>query len=275
MGLFRSSWANGVRGLIVVFIIMSVVFIGISLWQTTSRVSLAPLAESQTQVTHKFSYFVEQSNPSSAQTIASQLDAFTTSSPDDIPFDLGNNTYWVLLSITNPSDQAIDLVLHLDNAMLFEPVAFDVNSLVSNQDQSLEEVIIRGQVFPRLEIMLPANNQRSLLLKLKAVGPPNIPLILYEQSVFANKTQLTLVLYGAFIAVILVMAVYNLVLFAAIKDVVYVLYVGYLLSSLIVLGSVIGFGYLIFPPEVQHFINQHSLFFHALLQSFFAVHQYR
>ena len=58
----------------------------------------------------------------------------------------------------------------------------------------------------------------------------------------------------------ILMAMYNLVLFFAIKDKVYLLYIGYLLSAFFVLSGLTGFGYLIFSTETQLFVNKYLLF---------------
>ena len=64
------------------------------------------------------------------------------------------------------------------------------------------------------------------------------------------------------------MSAYNFVLYFAIKDKVYLVYIGYLLSSFIVLAGVTGYGYLIFSKEIQYLIHQYVMFAHFFLVLF-------
>ena len=52
------------------------------------------------------------------------------------------------------------------------------------------------------------------------------------------------------------MALYNLVLFLGLKDNVYLLYIGYITSVLMMLGVVIGFGHYIWPESILRFLRE-------------------
>lgn len=268
MELIRNYWGKSTRSLMPLLFLLLIVFVCFNLWTTVNSIKTSPLSESHPHITQKFSYFIDEPQNQSVQQLASRLDKFTVATPDEIPFDLGNQVYWVFINLNNKNSEPTELVLHIDNAMLVDSVVYDFDGLIEDSTKEIQTETIVGDVLPSVNLNLLANERRSFMLKLKAAGPPKIPLVFYEVSNFQNKTTYSFVLYGAFIAVILLMALYNLVLFAAIKDIVYLFYIGYLLSSLVVLGSVIGFGYLVFPINIQVFINQHSLFFHYYLVLF-------
>jgi EAL domain-containing protein (putative c-di-GMP-specific phosphodiesterase class I)/GGDEF domain-containing protein len=74
--------------------------------------------------------------------------------------------------------------------------------------------------------------------------------------------------YGAFVGILIIIALYNLVLFFAAKDKVYLLYIGYLLSAFAVLSSLTGYGYFLFSYNVMELLNQYAIFTHFLLVIF-------
>ncbi len=82
---------------------------------------------------------------------------------------------------------------------------------------------------------------------------------------FEQRLMLSQIVYGAFIGILLIMAIYNLVLFFAAKDKVYLIYISYLLSAFVVLSSLTGYGYFLFSNKIMQQLNQYSIFFHFLL----------
>ena len=79
---------------------------------------------------------------------------------------------------------------------------------------------------------------------------------------------LSQLVYGAFVGILIIIALYNLVLFFAAKDKVYLLYIGYLLSAFAVLSSLTGYGYFLFSYNVMELLNQYAIFTHFLLVIF-------
>ena len=80
--------------------------------------------------------------------------------------------------------------------------------------------------------------------------------------------MLSQLVYGAFVGILIIIALYNLVLFFAAKDKVYLLYIGYLLSAFTVLSSLTGYGYFLFSYNVMELLNQYAIFTHFLLVIF-------
>ncbi|WP_413702343.1 EAL domain-containing protein [Psychromonas sp. KJ10-10] len=63
-------------------------------------------------------------------------------------------------------------------------------------------------------------------------------------------------------------ALYNLVLFFAAKDFVYLIYNGYILSSLALMGSVLGYGFYIFPEWLQLVFHKQVVALNCILVIF-------
>lgn len=257
----RSIKAEGAHKILLGVIVVSLCLIVYSLWQSVASSNISPLSQSHPKISQDYRYLIDDSSKYVSADLLHQLDSFVHSKPEEIPYDLSGKTYWVLLNLTNAEQSDLSIVLHVDNAMLAEQAYY----LLSNDNQTLKpietEQSVLSRTFPQVVFKLSRESQVSVLLKLRAGGPSNIPLIAYEQSQFSKKVLFTLAFYGTFVGIMLVMALYNLVLFTAIKDKVYLFYVGYLLSTFVVIGSVTGFGYLIFPDNIQHILNRYSLFF--------------
>ncbi|WP_448212762.1 EAL domain-containing protein [Colwellia sp. MEBiC06753] len=211
------------------------------------------------------SYLIDNNSLLTVEQVVGQLPNFIEEKPSDIPFKLGAESYWLLFTLTNSSDLDAALMLHIDNTMLSD---LEVFAVANEAIMPINQASLHDTAFPYLSIKLPQFSQQQLLLKLKAGGPPTIPLQWYEAEQLQTREALTRLLFGAVIGIFAIMAIYNLIIFAAIKDKVYAIYLGYLISTFLVLATVNGFGYLIFSAELQQVLQHYSLLFHYSLLLF-------
>lgn len=208
-------------------------------------------------------YLIDKSNALSIEQISEKDSTFIPEKINNIPFELSNQTYWVEISIQNNSNQDLPLVLYADNSLLDVFNVYQKRGseyLKSNIFQENENKLTKA--YPHINVELPANKSSMLMVQLQTQGPPNIPLLVISEEKFSQRVLYAQIFYGAFIGIILLMAMYNLVLYFAIKDNVYLLYIGYLLSSFLVLSSLTGFGFLLFTTETQAIINRYLVFLH-------------
>ena len=119
-----------------------------------------------------------------------------------------------------------------------------------------------------MQLQLNQFGHSEYLILVKNSGPPNIPLLLFTPDNFEQRLLLSQLVYGAFVGILIIIALYNLVLFFAAKDKVYLLYIGYLLSAFAVLSSLTGYGYFLFSYNVMELLNQYAIFTHFLLVIF-------
>jgi len=234
-------------------------------------------------ITTSFSYLITKSDHSLKQVLLPDVE-FTEVNRDSLPFSLDNEYYWLSFELKNSSFLNEALLLHVDHVMLstliaFEqvdnaisPSAFDSTQKLTSYDKgnyqqifNLSDANALTKAFPHFPVTVKGNSSNKYLIKINRFGPPNVPIRIYEEKIFENRIQATQFIFSAFIAIAILMTVYNLVLYFAIKDKVYLVYVGYLLSSFIVLSSVNGFGFLIFPDVIQHWLIVNSIPFHFLI----------
>jgi hypothetical protein len=218
----------------------------------------------------QFSYLIDNNTLFSVEDIENRANTFVDVQPNNIPYKLSTDTYWVRIEINNTSSSNEAIVIHADNAKLDLLKIYRLNG---NNDfdlafSSLNKSTMTEKIFPHLALTLKGESQSTVLFQISTLGPPSVPLILYRNNSFYNRVQLTQMMFGAFIGIILLMSAYNIILYFAVKDKVYIVYVGYLLASFIVLSSVNGFGHFLFSEDIQAFININSIFFHYLLTIF-------
>ncbi len=254
--------------LLFAFIVSALLALIYSIWHAASDADSFPISLQDENISQQYSYLVSENSDASVESIVNQ--EFTGVVNRAIPYALDTKDYWIRISVTNNQQQAAELVLHGDNALLAIFDVYDISqSNTINQVYAFDQKNIINKnssklIFPHLELVLSANQTKELLIKIKTFGPPNVPIVLYQKDSFAQYLQLSQLLFGAFIGIMLMFATYNIVLYKALKDKIYLIYLGYLISAFIVLASINGFGYYLFPVNILQFINHHTLFFHYL-----------
>lgn len=207
-----------------------------------------------------YRYFVDKPSEYSIHDYGKFANKLVASAPSDIPFELSDYTYWVQITLKSSAYLDTDLVLYADNNLLD---VFEIYHI--NKQDEFSSIPLAGnhrmaRLYPHIRVELKSGQEQTYLLKIQTQGPPNVPLIIMSEDNFAKHMLYAQVVYGAFIGIVLLMSLYNFVLYFAIKDKVYLIYIGYLVSAFLILSSLTGFGYLIFPQDIQNTINRHLLF---------------
>ena len=270
------SFYNLIRTIFIVAISITLLFIFSNVWTFISNIDELAISKDSSKITSEFGYYIDHENNLS---IGSFLDnkettpLFIDSLASDIPYDLGYQSYWVKIKISNISPITQNLVLLADNSMLEIFNVYEINSnlesatLITQKKPTFEQEKLT-KLFPHIDFELIETSTVQLIAHVKSNGPPNIPLIIFTKENFEDRIDHAQIVFGIFIGMILLMAAYNFVLYFAIKDKVYLVYIGYLLTSFIVLAGVTGYGYLIFSKKVQYFIHEYLLFTHFFLVLF-------
>jgi len=224
--------------------------------------AIEPENTTKNELSVSFSYLIDAKNNISFEEIQTKIGGFTTVQAQDIPYQLANQTYWINIEVNNLTKNKQNLVLYADNTLLdvFTIYQKQKDNLFKSNNVLLENKSKLFSVYPHLPFELQKNQSSNFILQIKTDGPPNVPLLIISEQDFQQRIFYTQIIYGAFIAIILLMAMYNLVLYFAVKDNVYLIYIGYLLSAFFVMSSLTGFGYLIFSPHLQSMINDYLLF---------------
>ena len=235
------------------------------------------------------SYYIDTEVGTQANTVLQEAH-FIDSELGKIPYALADQSYWIKLTLHYPIQKKLlpftstanstktkynngnstvaPIILMAEHSMLQVFDVYRLDSLTSATKIFSKEIKLEHnlqQVYPHTPLPLTPFGHSEFLIHVKNSGPPNIPLLMFTQDNFDQRLMLSQMVYGAFIGILLIMAVYNLVLFFAAKDKVYLLYISYLLSAFVVLSSLTGYGYFVFSNNIMLWLNQHLIFFDFVL----------
>ncbi|WP_440876668.1 EAL domain-containing protein [Thalassotalea sp. PLHSN55] len=256
------------RQIFIYFIIVTILGLIYGIWHSSQQADFLPLTEQSSTIEAKYSYFISRDSVNTQEVLAHE---FSYVDAQDIPFQLDDMTYWIKVELTNKVSAELPLVLHADNAMLED---FSIYQLAQEYNKAVKITLDTNTtqtIFPHLSFNLPAKVTNTYLMKIKTLGPPNVPIVLYHQDNFQQRIQLSQLLFGAFIGIMLMIAAYNVVVYFALKDNIYLIYLGYQLSAFVVLAGINGFGYYLLPVSIQQHLNDQIIFFHYLLAIFLLV----
>lgn len=171
--------------------------------------------------------------------------------------DFGQFEVWYELKLRNIKNVSIDLVILFDNPMLDYIDVFSVEeqglvalAQLGDKRQSTLELM----ALPNIDLSLAPKSSKTLIIKTSTLGTPNMPIAMFKEQDFEHYRTTLYLIWGSFIGIVLLMAVYNVILFLGVKDNLYIVYVAYIGVFLVVLGVVHGFLVYLLPYAVYDVI---------------------
>lgn len=179
---------------------------------------------------------------------------------------MGRNTYWQKIIIRSNFEQQGSrkvffvfnnpIIKHLD-LFLFDGQALIKTARLGIADrQTASEELKQGMVF---EFELQKNQSVSLLIRKQSNGSMILPVDLYSSTGFDNYITKQYFFWGMAIALLAIVALYNAALFLLILSRAYLWYLGLYIVFFIFLGSLDGFGTLIWPDAFQRWLAKHTV----------------
>ncbi|WP_277608426.1 diguanylate cyclase [Microbulbifer elongatus] len=184
-----------------------------------------------------------------------------TSAGDGANFGFSDAAYWVAVTLHNPTASPVELVVRQDYPLIdyldfWQPTDSGSWTQIATGDRrafDTRPLNMRDFIFP---ITLPGNATRTYYLRYQTAGSMNIGLSVSSEIALLprlSKEQLLLgIYYGGFI----VLVVYNLFLFLAVRDRAYVFYMGYAICYGLYFGVHNGVSYQYLWPENPWLANQ-------------------
>lgn len=172
----------------------------------------------------------------------------------------------VLLEVAYPSLNTLDIhELLLDGSV----ISHHLGNLVPFQAREYEN---RNYV---VELHLAAGETREIYLRAHTAGAVQLPITVWNPRAFAVQEQRFVMGQGIYFGVVLALALYNLFLFFAVRDLSYVYYILSVLSFGLFQMSLQGLAFQYLWPELP-VLNKYAIPFWAAIfgfsASFFAVH---
>lgn len=151
---------------------------------------------------------------------------------------------WVLM-FDNPMQNRIDVY---DPAF---PTPQTLANLGDSQPNSKEQ-----RALPHLPLAVAGAEGRELLVRSYTNGAAYLPMVLFRVDDFYRYSQYLYFIWGGFVCLCLVLAVYNVILYQASEDALYLLYAGYLISVMAALGVVHGYNFVLLPDALASWLDR-------------------
>jgi EAL domain-containing protein (putative c-di-GMP-specific phosphodiesterase class I)/GGDEF domain-containing protein len=217
-----------------------------------------------------YSAYVLADKSQNFEQILSRHSSFITTQVKDMPWSFNQQAYWLHLKVLNNKDVEVDLVIHFDNPMLDELDIYHLNktnTLIKHLrlGDHQQQLTLEQRFSPHYAFNAKANRESNLYVRIATTGISNTPIRIYQQTDFDDSVQKKHLLWGVFFGVLVIMGLYNLVLYCALYERIYLTYNAYILSCLASAGVMSGSGFHIFPEQIQMFLNHQVVALNCLL----------
>nr|WP_026024221.1 EAL domain-containing protein [Enterovibrio norvegicus] len=240
-----------------------------------------PLTSYAENINVNYGYFVDSTNSHILGYVKESAIFRSVDDPKDIPWQLGKKSYWIKMDVENMGADHRHLSLYFDTPMIDRLNIYQFASEGQEVKRwhlgdSVQKGYTQVDMPPAVPLTLDGFESSTIYLQVYSTGIPVMPIWLLNAHEFHVLTQLLHAVWGGFIAIMLLVAVYNLAVFLSLKERVYLVYSGYVLTALVQLGAVHGFGIYLFPPAVQTFFSNNivALTFGLFLQALLFAHLY-
>jgi EAL domain-containing protein (putative c-di-GMP-specific phosphodiesterase class I) len=185
---------------------------------------------------------------------------FISTPINKIPMKYADLNLWFKVSLKNTLPVSKNLTLILDNPMsdsisIFEKLDSDHVMTLAVLGDRVSNVEQKQRILPHVSFLLDSQESKTILIRLETAGSPFLPLLILSSEEFEEYEKTLHLIWGTFIGIVLLMSAYNLVLYFGVGDRTYFMYIGYIISMLLLLGVVHGYGYYIFPEPIQLWLS--------------------
>lgn len=240
-------------------VVATVLLFVISIFEAFERANNLPLKATDLSVRVEQSYFLDESAELSVKQVVSSLDQFTEVPLNTAPTAFGPQNYWYKLNITNLTYRQRPLSILFDNPMVDYLDVYVLEGHGYKQVRMLgDKRLINSRqdiALPNFEFELDELENIQILIKTRTNGAASLPISIFEEADYVEYKLVTYLIWGAFIGVSLLMAVYNLILYVGVRDKAYLLYIGYVIVFLLELGIVHGFLVYLTPIPLFDFLS--------------------
>lgn len=202
--------------------------------------------------------------------------SWTTNSAKTPNFGVDNSVFWFkqtlppratdtpyLIEIAYPAIDNITLYIVRDSRLVAEYETGD--HLLFSQ----RPIRHRNFLFPVPEAESGAPSPTEVFVRLQTSGAVQLPIFLWQQDAFWEQDQWQLMGHSFFIAILLTIALYNLMLFLSLRDSVYLIYVCYIVCLTVTQLGLRGLNYQLIAPE-SPFLSERMLLVSVGAAVFFA-----
>ncbi|SKA61142.1 EAL domain, c-di-GMP-specific phosphodiesterase class I (or its enzymatically inactive variant) [Enterovibrio nigricans DSM 22720] len=249
--------------------------------------SFFPELSSQTDgLDADYSYFVDNSNSHILSYVLNSAIFRHIDDPSEIPWHVGYKSYWIKMDLQNKVEQHRHQVLYFDTPLIdrLDIYMYSADDVLMNQwklGDSEQRGYDVGDMPPAVHFQIDPKEKVTIYLKVSSSGVPVMPIWLLDEHNFHKVTQLLHFIWGGFVSILGIVAIYTFAVFVSLKERVYLVYALYVVTAMVQLGALHGFGTYLFPATLQTFFSNnivtltYGLFILSLLYAhlYFRVHQ--
>ena len=257
---------------LILFITFPIVFFLSGIVNSLTSVDHLSIKQDDMTMDIRYKFLMDRNNSLTLNDVVTQLDSFTELSLNEAKVELGNIGFWYQLELKNTLVTPRELVILLDNPMMDTINIYQyvdgqysfVHNLGDHNSTNSKEI----RAFPNYKVSVEGKQQASFLIYSTTTGVANLPISIFDTENYHRFKDAVYLLWGAFIGIIVVMSVYNLILFYGTREKLYVLYIGYIATFLIELGVVHGYGFYIIPSPLFEFLSENIVSLNFMLGYF-------
>ena len=186
---------------------------------------------------------------------------WTKNTKKDVNFGFGDGVYWIHIQILNKNQLVKNWALEFSYAPLDQIDAYVIRNNVVEQYQlggdqmpfSDKAIKYPHSVFP---LKFEADQPYDIYIRVESSGSIQLPMTLWEWDDFNHYTLIHFLLQGLFFGFVIIMALYNCVVWFSERNSIYLNYVIYILSFAIFQSSLSGIGFQFLWPSYP-WLNNH------------------
>jgi len=199
-------------------------------------------------------------------------------------FGITDSAYWLKLELENESVGDVHWLLKIGNPLLDHVDVFEINeSGQMNHWQAGDTLPSHARFIDHRHFIFPIElemaDHSDVYIRVHTDGTLQIPISLWDELWFYSHEHESYVMHGIFFGIFLVMILYNLFLYASVRDLSFLYYVLFASGFLMFLVGLSGYGYQHLwgsSPQFQKysmvvFISLSSIFIGKFTQHFLGI----
>lgn len=193
---------------------------------------------------------------------------FNLSVDDAISLGFQSNRIWLKLDVVNQTD--IEEILleiraqQLDSVELFSIQDGSFQSHGSQGTAIIYDEFNPDHVIPSYKLTLPSGKKNTFLISIRSSEQLIIPVTITSPEEASIRNQMSRVLFGMYAGIMLVMFLYNLVIYLIVKDKSYLFYIIYILFIGMAQASIAGYTKIFLWPNAIEFHNFSIILFSVI-----------
>ena len=180
---------------------------------------------------------------------------------EEINFGFSSDGYWLKIEINNRYAIVSEWVLeisyppldHVDAYLYDSEDKLDAIYYAGDQIKVKNKIVNHPHII--LPISLPPNQDYTLFIRVQTQGSVQVPLTLWQWEDFNYHTLVYFLMQGIFYGMVLLMALYNFVVWLSEKKAIYLYYVSYILFYTLFQSSLNGIGFQFVWPDYPQLNN--------------------